>query len=390
MLFAVDDNQTFSGLAVTKNDVVLFRPTTPGNYSSGTFSIVLQNPAGRDIWGIALVEQTTTVGDATLQAGEFLFTLQGATFHSSVWRYVPTGAGVGTTSGTLTELIDEVGIGNNARVLGLELIQQTTTIGDVTLNAGQLLLSLDDNEVIGSNNLSVTKFDMFILNVTTTGVGTTTATASAFLEGLDVGLSSNGEEFDAIALVRTASQAPVITLPGSALTYTENAAATVIDATATITDADSTNFDGGVLVVEFTAGGTADDRLAIRNQGTGAGQIGVSGSNVTYQGVTIGTFTGGTDGSTPLVVTLNSSATPTAVQALTRNITYANVSDAPSTAARTVRFVVTDGDGGTSNAVTETINVTAVNDAPRCWRIRPCPSPWRRTRGRPAGRWAVW
>src|SRR5207249_2872218 len=36
----------------------------------------------------------------------------------------------------------------------------------------------------------------------------------------------------------------------------------------------------------------------------------------------------------------------------------------PSTATRTVRFVLTDGDGGTSNAETRDISVTAVNDAP--------------------------
>ena len=47
-----------------------------------------------------------------------------------------------------------------------------------------------------------------------------------------------------------------------------------------------------------------------------------------------------------------------------RNITYENVSENPDTSARTVRFVLTDGDAGTSNAETETINVSAVNDDP--------------------------
>ncbi len=46
-----------------------------------------------------------------------------------------------------------------------------------------------------------------------------------------------------------------------------------------------------------------------------------------------------------------------------RNITYANVSDTPA-ASRTVRFVLTDGDGGTSNAATKVITVNAVNDVP--------------------------
>ena len=162
--------------------------------------------------------------------------------------------------------------------------------------------------------------------------------------------------------VNAANVAPTISLPGPALTYTENAAATIIDAGATATDPDSANFDTGTLTIDYSVGGSADDRLAIRNEGTGAGQIGVSGSNVTFGGTTIGTFTGGT-GTTALVVTFNANSSPAAAQALMRNITYANVSDSPA-ASRTVRFVLTDGDGGTSNAATKVINVTAVNDAP--------------------------
>ncbi|MBD2087076.1 DUF4347 domain-containing protein [Trichocoleus sp. ST-U3] len=157
--------------------------------------------------------------------------------------------------------------------------------------------------------------------------------------------------------------APSLILTAAALPYTENAAATVINSTAIVTDSDSLNFDTGKLTVDFTAGGTASDRIAIRNQGNGAGQIGLDGTIVKYGGVQIGTITGGT-GTTPLVVTFNANATPTAATALLQNITYQNVSENPSTTPRTVRFVVTDGDGGTSTAVTETINVTSTNDAP--------------------------
>jgi VCBS repeat-containing protein len=161
------------------------------------------------------------------------------------------------------------------------------------------------------------------------------------------------------------NKAPVLTLSVNSASYTENAAALVLDGSAVLTDATSANFAGGSLTVSFSAGGTADDRLGIRHQGTGAGQIGVSGANVTFGGSTIGTFSGGTDGSTPLVITFNASATPTAVRALVRNITFLNVSENPSTAARTVRFVVDDGDpNGVSAPATLTLNVIAVNDAP--------------------------
>ena len=167
--------------------------------------------------------------------------------------------------------------------------------------------------------------------------------------------------------VTAVNDAPTITsLSGDSRAYSEGAGAVVIESgNALVADVDSTNFDTGTLTVSIPAGGdSAEDVLSIRNQGTGAGQIGVSGSTVTYQGVTIGTFTGGSSGSN-LVITLNSSATPTAVTALVRNITYQNTdTNAPTTGARTVRFVLTDGDGGTSPNYDTTVTVSGVNDAP--------------------------
>ncbi|MEQ1848790.1 MAG: hypothetical protein ABL983_24830, partial [Nitrospira sp.] len=165
-----------------------------------------------------------------------------------------------------------------------------------------------------------------------------------------------------------ASVAPTITnLSGDSLAYNEGDGAVVIEqgGNALVADVDSTNFDTGTLTVSISAGmDSAEDVLSIQNQGTGAGQIGVSGSNVTYGGVTIGTFTGGSSGSN-LVITFNASATPTAVTALVKNIAYENTDTAmPTAGARTVRYVLTDGDGGTSANYDTTITVAAVNDAP--------------------------
>lgn len=159
------------------------------------------------------------------------------------------------------------------------------------------------------------------------------------------------------------SQPPVITLPGGPVAYAEGDPAVVIDPGATVTDPDTGIFDTGTLTASLTANGTADDRLAIRNEGTAAGQIGVSGIAVTFGGTIIGSWSGGV-GTTPLVVNLNGSASLEAVQALVRNLTFANVSDNPATAPRTVQVVLNDGTGGISAPVTETVNVSATNDAP--------------------------
>ncbi len=167
--------------------------------------------------------------------------------------------------------------------------------------------------------------------------------------------------------VTTVNDLPIITnLGGDALAYTEGDGAVVIEqgVDAVVSDVDSSDFDTGTLTVSFQAGSdSAEDVLAIRNQGTAAGQVGVSGSNVTYQGVTIGTFTGGTGG-TDLVIALNASADATAVSALTQNITYENTdTDNPTTGNRTVRYVLTDGDGGTSTNYDTTVTVSGVDDS---------------------------
>lgn len=156
---------------------------------------------------------------------------------------------------------------------------------------------------------------------------------------------------------------PVLALSGGATSYTENGGPVVIDPAATFTDVDNGIFDRGSLTVDFASGGTADDRLAIRNEGTGPGQIGVSGSAVTYEGTIIGIFNGGA-GTTQLVVSLNGSSATRTVEALLRNVTFANVSDDAATADRTVRFVLDDGLGGVSAPATKTVTLTAVNDPP--------------------------
>ncbi|UVT18916.1 MAG: cadherin domain-containing protein [Nitrospira sp.] len=169
-------------------------------------------------------------------------------------------------------------------------------------------------------------------------------------------------------LYATGNDAPTITnLAGDTLAYSEGDGAVVLEqgGNAAVTDVDSADFNTGTLTVSFMAGSdSTEDVLSVRHQGTGPGQIGVSGATVTYGGTTIGTVAGGSGGAN-LVITLNSSATPTAVTALAKNITYENTDTAaPTTGARTVRYVLTDGDGGTSANYDITVTVSGVNDAP--------------------------
>jgi hypothetical protein len=148
--------------------------------------------------------------------------------------------------------------------------------------------------------------------------------------------------------------APQIGLSGPALATGFGAPPNVLDPGATLTDSSPQGFNGGTLTVSMASGGTADDRLSILEQGSGAGQIGFNGSGVFYGATQIGTAAI-TSGPATLSVSLNSSATTADVQALLDDISYQNVSSSPTTAPRYVRFAAVDGAGLASNFAIETV-----------------------------------
>ncbi|RZJ45486.1 MAG: VCBS repeat-containing protein, partial [Brevundimonas sp.] len=108
-------------------------------------------------------------------------------------------------------------------------------------------------------------------------------------------------------------------------------------------------FGGGTLVL---SGLLAEDTISVRDEGTSAGQIGLSGANVTFGGVVIGTLTGG-DGDS-LTITFNSAASAASVEALIENLTYANSSNTP-TATRDLSMTLTDGAG---DVITAPLQIT--------------------------------
>ncbi|MGL4637046.1 MAG: beta strand repeat-containing protein [Beijerinckiaceae bacterium] len=123
-----------------------------------------------------------------------------------------------------------------------------------------------------------------------------------------------------------------------------NAGPQLIDPSITFIDIDGI-FTAGQLVV---SGALVEDTIGIRNQGIAAGQIGVSGGNVTFGGTIFASFTGGAAGAV-LRVTFNASATTAAIDALVQNLTYANSSNAP-TASRDLYLSISDAAGAAAQA----------------------------------------
>ena len=368
VLFSVAGNETLGGVAVTKQQVILFRPGSPGDYSAGTFSVVFTNPdaVDKDIRDFALVETAMSVGGTALQAGDFLLSMDSGSYDKDIWLFRPSNVGSNPASGSLTEFINGASAFVNLdgdQIRGVELVQQDIVIGGKSLTAGQLLLSQDGDGLVGGNLLSVKDGDIFVLSVTQTGL-LSAGTASMFMRGSDLGLGGNGERPDGIALVQRASASPVIVLGADTPLYTEDGGPVNVAPLATVSDADSASFTGGRLTVYMESNTSIDDRLAVQDVGSGAGQIGVSGSDVSFGGIVIGSVAGGGDGHTPLTVTLNANASAAATQALLNAVMFSNISDTPATLARRLAVVLTDGGGGVSATVGRDIAVAAVNDDP--------------------------
>nr|WP_255603214.1 cadherin-like domain-containing protein [Oscillochloris sp. ZM17-4] len=182
-------------------------------------------------------------------------------------------------------------------------------------------------------------------------------TSDSFRFTLKDATTTLGEATFAITITPV-NNAPVLTLTSGATPYLMGDPAVVIDSGATVSDRDSLDFAGGQLRVVLSAGGGTGDMISVRNQGSGAGQIGISPPSITFSGVQIGTISGGTYPS-PLAITFTSSATPAAAQALVQNITFSNTSAAPATGSRAATFTVSDGDGQTSAPASKMIAINA-------------------------------
>ena len=177
----------------------------------------------------------------------------------------------------------------------------------------------------------------------------------------------DGSGFGVYARRLAVNEPPTVALSGGTFTYHEGSGLQIIDPAAAVGDSDSADFAGGQLSVALD-GGLGEDRLAILTESTGL--IQVAGNVVTYHGVVIGTLSGGTGGG-PLIVALNSNATPARVQALLRRVAYENLALQRSTAPRTLRVTLADGDGNVSSEATRPIQVVlAVDTTPGC-AIRP-------------------
>ncbi|MET0382596.1 MAG: hypothetical protein ABW032_04150, partial [Burkholderiaceae bacterium] len=148
--------------------------------------------------------------------------------------------------------------------------------------------------------------------------------------------------------VTAVDDAPVVTTSGGTTAYTENGAPLAVDAGLTVADVDNTTLASATISItaNFAAG---QDLLAFTNTSS----------------ATFGNVAASYDAATGVLSLSSAGATATLAQwqSALRAVTYANSSDTPSTASRTIAFAVNDG-SLSSAASTKALSVTAVNDAP--------------------------
>lgn len=145
-------------------------------------------------------------------------------------------------------------------------------------------------------------------------------------------------------VVQGFGDAPFVATSGEISYYGLGDSPVGIDPGADLVEVGAPRLDGAVVTVELTAGGVSTDEMSVRNEGTDPGQIGVSGTDVTFGGTVIGTFAGGSSES-PLVVTLNSDATGESVDALLRAISFSNTDSATLPGLRSFSFSIVDETG---------------------------------------------
>ena len=207
-------NSDLTTLDVQRNDIVCFHPDAPGNYTAGTFSILLDGSdlGFNSLSGFTLVEQSTTVGQGagatTLDAGDILFVdWNGVAADAHIQRLQPGTLG-DTTTATISILVDGNDLSSDfslPNIVGLDLVEEDTAIGGTLLRSGQILLTLPGTDDVGG--VTAGEHDIVALDVTTTGTDSV-ATAKLLFVGNDVGLSDWQEDIRGLSLSAGVDEAP--------------------------------------------------------------------------------------------------------------------------------------------------------------------------------------
>ena len=179
---------------VTNQDVFVFRPDKVGDYSAGSFFVLMRNPLGGGVSSVTLVEQDVEVGDTRLPAGTFL-----ATGNSSplVQRLDVDAAGeAGST--TVRDFFDLGALGVNGVVDGLDVVEQEMSLGS-NLAKGHLVIAFEASEQIDGQTYRAVDVVKIAVATTTLQSGSSSGSAELLIDGSVLGFDTPAEAIDSIS-----------------------------------------------------------------------------------------------------------------------------------------------------------------------------------------------
>lgn len=170
------------------------------------------------------------------------------------------------------------------------------------------------------------------------------------------------------SLILFPGERPQIALPGPAARWVEGGAAVAVCPGALLSDGDSSNFQA--LELTITSDGDwsePGDVLAFAHQGDGPGEIAIAGSEVRCAGSRLGTWRGGSDGAALVVACDRPAATPAALQALLRRLTFSHRGSParPQRAQRRLLATLGDAVSGVSDPAATTLELVFSTIPPR-------------------------
>mgnify|MGYP000229921358 FL=1 len=195
LLFSTADDENFDDVAVKKKDIALFRPDTPGDYTSGTTSVLLDDLTSKDLFDFALIEKTVTVAGVTLNAGDLVFN-DSDDKNGEIQALTIETVGEDNTSYSNNFVLFDAS--TSSAIRGIEVIQENITLGEANFTAGQMLFSFEKNQstLLGLFP-SARATDIYVLDATSS----TDGTATVVFDGSDIGLDDEKESPDSIALI---------------------------------------------------------------------------------------------------------------------------------------------------------------------------------------------
>ena len=126
-----------------------------------------------------------------------------------------------------------------------------------------------------------------------------------------------------------------------------------------------TDFSGGTIVISIN-NPSPDDQLVIQASHMHCSRIAgiaVTGNEVSYNGITFATWSGGTNG-TDLAINLTTGATSEAIEALLRQISYSQPASDPVLGQRTIAIQLTDAQGAITAEVQTTVELSTETTPP--------------------------